>query len=522
MLGLTASQVVTQPDPWFSRVHSEDRTRVKAELDAHCRGETEHFETELRMLHEDGGFRWMLCRGLAIRNREGKALRVAGSLTDITEGKVADALTGLPNRLLFRDRLHHAIQRYLQDSPRTCAVLYLDVDNFKLINDSLGHSFGDELLMAVARRIENCMRSSETLVARLGGDEFAILVEGVTHGETVRAMAERIIESIARPFSFHGREVFTSTSIGIAIANGSGGGAEDLLREADTAMYQAKSQGRNRYQVFDPNMKERVTRRMELENDLRRAIERDELQLYYQPIIALATGEIFAFEALVRWQHPVHGLVNPEQFIFIAEETGLIVPLGRWVLDEACRQVAFWQQQGRAELTVSVNVSSRQLSNRDFLGEVSFVLERTAIPPHTLKLEITESTIMENPEAGAAMLSELRKLGVRVGIDDFGTGYSSLASLHRLPLDVLKIDRSFVMKMEESPENTAIVRTIMTLAESLRLAVIAEGIETKQQRDMLHAMNCTYGQGFLFSRPITSPLASELLQQDPFREPLPA
>lgn len=516
MLGLTTSRVTACPNQWFSRVHAEDQARVQAELESHCRGETPHFETEVRMLHEDGGFRWMLCRGLAVRDAGGKAVRIAGSLTDITEGKVADALTGLPNRLLFIDRLQRAIRRRRENNAHNFAVLYLDVDNFKLINDSLGHSFGDELLMAVANRVENCIRARETIVARLGGDEFAVLIEGIPSLDAVQLVADRVIYAISRPFIFHGREVYTSTSIGIAMAADQDGRAEDLLREADTAMYQAKARGRNCYQVYDPNMQEQVSRRLELEGDLRRALERTELQLFYQPIVNLSNGEIHGFEALVRWYHPTRGLVTPDNFIRVAEETGLIVPLGGWVLNEACRQVAEWQEQGYPELMVSVNVSSKQLAAAGFIDAVSMVLVSYAIPPHSLKLEITESAIMENPEAGAAMLSELRALGVCVGIDDFGTGYSSLASLHRLPLDVLKVDRSFVMKMHEAEENLAIVRTIVTLAQSLRLAVVAEGIETHEQCATLAQLGCQYGQGYLFSRPLEAQDADALMKQPPF------
>ncbi|MCA9149023.1 MAG: EAL domain-containing protein [Planctomycetales bacterium] len=505
MLGLSGASSTAKPEQWFTRVHPEDRQRVRQELDAHCAGHSEHFETELRMLHEDGGFRWMLCRGLAVRDAKGNAVRVAGSLTDITEGKVADALTGLPNRLFFLDRLQRAIRRLGSDEAQSgFAVIYLDVDNFKLINDSLGHSFGDELLMAVAHRIERCIRSSESLVARLGGDEFAILIESLPNTAAVEAIAVRIIEAISRPFAFHGREVFTSTSIGIAVCSDASSNAEDVLREADTAMYQAKSLGKNAYEVFDPDMKEQVTRRLEMEHDLRRALERNELRLYYQPIVRLQGNRIDAFEALVRWEHPQHGMISPEQFIPLAEETGLIVPLGSWVLHEACRQLAEWQQRGWHDLRVSVNVSSKQLTNRDFIDEVAHALHTFQVPAATLKLEITESAIMENPETGVEILRELRELGVRIGIDDFGTGYSSLASLHRLPLDVLKVDRSFVSKMVDSQENTAIVRTIMALAESLNLSVIAEGIETPEQHGTLGAMGCEYGQGYLFARPLPS------------------
>lgn len=514
MLGL-AGQVGNAPEEWLKRVHSEDRERVNTELAAHWRGDSPHFETELRMLHHDGNYRWMLCRGLAVRDMDGVAQRMAGSLTDITEGKVADALTGLPNRLLFLERVQRAMDRCRVSPEAKAAVLYLDIDNFKLVNDSLGHDAGDRLLLAVARRLESCLRLGETMVARLGGDEFTVLIERLQSQDDAVTIAERILEKLSLPFSQDGRDLFASASIGIAITSGRWSKAEDLLREADTAMYHAKTNGKSRYRLFDPTMQQVVSARLELESELRRALERDELLLHYQPIVDLRSGLLAGFEALVRWKHPRLGLVPPVDFIPIAEETGVIVQLGMWVLREACRQMAAWQAEfpNLGPLVINVNVSSKQLAQPDFVEMVGQAIREIGLDPSLVKLELTESAIMDNPEQGARMLEQLREQGVRVGIDDFGTGYSSLAYLHRLPLDVLKIDRSFVCKMLDSQENAAIVRTILALAQNLGLDVVAEGIEHDAEREQLAAMGCQYGQGYLFGRPLDRDTASTRLAE---------
>lgn len=524
MLGLADEDVSRSPECWLRRIHAEDRRRVEGELASHWRGETQHFETELRVLHQDGNYRWMLCRGLAVRDSQGVAQRMAGSLTDITEGKVADALTGLPNRLLFLERLQRAMDHCDQRGGFQFAVLYLDIDNFKLINDSLGHDVGDRLLLSVARRLEDCLRSGDTMVARLGGDEFTVLLERIRSDADAHIVAERILEKLSQPVVLDDREIFASASIGITVTSDRWHKAEHLLREADTAMYHAKAEGKSRYRVFDPSMQEEVSARLELENDLRRAVERNELWLQYQPIVELKSGRLTGFEALVRWQHPRLGLVSPVNFVPIAEETGIIVPIGWWVLREACQQIIQWKEQLPAigPLMISVNASSKQLSHPDCVQQVAQIIDETGIDPNDLKLELTESAIMDSPELGAQLLAKLRELGVRVGIDDFGTGYSSLAYLHRLPLDVLKVDRSFVSKMIDSQENAAIVRTILALAHSLDLDVVAEGIETDEQRAQLTAMGCEYGQGYLFGRPLDRCVAFELLQASLEADHLPS
>ena len=524
MLGIDENQVITSPEDWLSRIHSEDRPRAEAELEAHLKGETRHFEVELRMRHENGNYRWMLCRGLAVRDDGNDASRMAGSLTDITEGKVADALTGLPNRVLFLDRLQRCVDQFRRSATRF-AVLYLDLDNFKLVNDSLGHDIGDDLLISVARRLEESVRSCDAIVARMGGDEFTVLIENVGRPDAPVRVAKRINDAISAPFSLRGgREVFATISIGISCPSEEDICAEDLLREADTAMYDAKSRGKSTYQVFDPSMQQKVTARLELEGELRRALERSEFDLHYQSIVELKTARVVAFEALIRWRHPQRGPVSPGEFIPIAEETGLIVPIGQWVLREACRQMAKWNARcdNVDPLSVSVNVSSKQFSEGDLVDEVRSALTETGLAPANLKLEVTESAIMDNPTAGAEMLAAIRDLGVTIAIDDFGTGFSSLASLHCLPLDILKVDRSFVNKMLQSHENRGIVRTILTLADNFNFDVIAEGVETDDERQVLISMGCPFGQGFYFSRPLPLDQVESLHQQKHNIAPVPS
>ena len=513
MLGLGDTNIGHSIKFWFDRIHEEDLSRVQAELDLHLSGETDHFETEFRMLHNDGRYRWMLCRGLAVRDKSGRPQRMAGSLTDITEGKVADGLTGLPNRLMFLDRVQRCIEQSHRDSDRQFAILYVDIDNFKLINDSMGHEVGDQFLKSIGQRLENCVRSHDSVVARLGGDEFTVLLDNIHGVQEAQAVADRILEKFTVPFNLNGREVFSNASIGIAMSSDRCDTAEALIREADTAMYHAKSNGRANHTMFAPAMSEQITARLQLESDLRRAIERCEFVLHYQPIVALKSNEIMGFEALLRWEHPTLGLVPPVDFISIAEETGLIVPIGRWVLHEACRQTALWKSQftGCGHLFVTVNVSSRQLSDPNIIQDVTVAIDQTKMAASDVTLEITESTVMQ--QVGAELLQSLQESGVRIGIDDFGTGYSSLAYLHRLPLDLLKVDRSFVKGMEHSEENAAIVPTIVTLADNLSLDTIAEGVETHEQLQQLINIGCKYGQGFFFSRPLPAEQVSDLLQQ---------
>jgi diguanylate cyclase (GGDEF)-like protein/PAS domain S-box-containing protein len=437
----------------------------------------------------------------------------------LTQRAFHDPLTGLPNRLLFHDRIEQALARA---SRRRCLVglLYMDLDNFKLINDSLGHGVGDQLLVQVAGRLLACGRAEDT-VARLGGDEFVVLLDCVAGEADAGTVAENIARQFKRPFALEGRDVVVSVSIGVALGDASQDKAETLLRNADVAMYRAKSNGNGRFVVFDASMQTDALARLELENDLRRALNSNELRVYYQPIVRMQSRRLVEVEALVRWQHPTRGLIAPAEFIPMAEETGLIVPLGYWVLEQACRQAAEWQALSPLEplLVLSVNLSPRQFQQPDLDKEIIAILQRTGLVPSTLKLEITEGVIMEDVDRTITMLGKLKDIGVKLAIDDFGTGYSSLAYLKRLPLDVLKIDRSFVNGIGQNQEDTAIVRAILSLAKSLNLSVTGEGIETADQADLLNTMGCDHGQGYFFARPLVADGVTAMLEVDGQSQP---
>ena len=419
MLGWKENEIGHTPEEWFGRIHDADRVRVKEEIAAHQRGATSHFESEHRMLHHDGGFRWMLNRGLAIADASGKPLRMAGSQTDITERKVSDPLTGLPNRLLFIDRLGRLIKHAKRRTDDSFAILFLDLDGFKMINDSLGHLMGDQLLIGVANRLEKCLRSTDTVarlgesftVARLGGDEFTVLLDYLKNPDDAKKAADRLMKALAPPFVLGGKEVFTSVSIGIALSNSAYDEPEDMLRDADTAMYRAKSLGKARYEVFDADMRASVMARLQLETDLRGALERQEFRNYYQPIVALDTGQIVGFEALLRWQHPKRGLLGPEEFILVAEETGLIRELGWWNLQEACRQISVWRQGSSSsrDLIMSVNLSAKQFLQPNLVTDIRQLLLDLSLGPEALKLEVTESAVMADPSAAVEMLQRLSR-----------------------------------------------------------------------------------------------------------------
>ena len=515
MLGFHEAEIGDSPDEWFDRVHEADREKVRRCLADHLDGRTPHLEVEARMLHKDGVFRWMLTRGLMVRDESGRPLRMAGSQTDITEGKVADPMTGLPNRLLFMDRLSRLIAYGRRHPEALFAVLFVDLDGFKLINDSLGHAVGDQLLIGVANRLEASLRQSDTVtrldesftIARLGGDEFAILLNDLPDPSHATDVAERLLDELSHPFLVDEKELFSSMSIGIALSTLGYEHPEDYLRDADTAMYRAKALGKGRYVVFDANMRDLITQRLEIENDLRRALERREFRNYYQPIVSLECGTIVAFEALLRWQHPTRGLLEPADFIPVAEENGMIRELGWWALAEACRQIAMWRtlHPSFATLSMSVNLSVKQFVDPTFGERLEVLLRDCNLPPGTLKLELTESSIMSDSTAAVALLSQFKALGVRLAIDDFGTGYSSLSYLHRFPLDTLKIDRSFIDAIRTGEmEESMIARTIMPLAQHLGLEVVAEGVETEAQRAFLLEHGCDGAQGFLFGRPIAA------------------
>jgi diguanylate cyclase (GGDEF)-like protein/PAS domain S-box-containing protein len=533
MLGHDEQEVGSSADEWFRRVHPDDLLRVKTDLDRHLQGVTSHLETEARMRHKDGSYRWMLIRGEAVRDASGTPLRIAGSQTDITErkqveeelrrGAFYDSLTGLANRALFVDRLERCMTRAQRQTDYMFSVLFLDLDRFKVVNDSLGHQMGDRLLVAVAERLRTCLRSTDTVsmrsegphtVARLGGDEFTILLDEISSEEDTVRIAERIRTALSRPFEVDGQEVYTAVSIGIATYDGASTSAQELLRDADTALYRAKAGGRGRYEVFDKTMHTQAVSRLTLERDLRHAVEQEQFVVHFQPIVRLSTGKLTGFEALVRWEHPVRGLISPAEFIPVAEEMGLVVPIGWHVLREATRQVKAWQDHYRCDppLTVAVNLSSLQIRQADLVERVLEVLKETGLPPTSLELEITESALLQNDGHTLRVLSELKDAGIRLHMDDFGTGYSSLSYLTHFPIDVVKIDRSFITSLDTDAKHAELVNAILTMAQAMGMSVIAEGIESESQLDRLRELSCGYGQGFFFSKPVDAASVEELLR----------
>ncbi len=525
ILGHRGDEIGPHIETWLERVHPDDAERTRGELEDHIEGRTDHYENEHRVRHRDGTYRWVLVRGIAVRLGDGKPHRMAGSLTDITPRKnveeqlakdaLYDPLTSLPNRAFFTNLLERSTRRTRRRKGYRFAVLFLDLDRFKVVNDTLGHEMGDELLIGVGERLEKCLRPGD-VVARLAGDEFCILLEDIRDNSDATRVAERILEAMKAPFVLGGNRIFTNVSIGIATSESAAVGPEHLLRDADTAMYRAKSRGKGRFEVFDKAMHERAMAVLGLETDLRQALAEGQFRLMYMPVVSLDDGHITGFEALVRWEHPKRGLVPPSEFVPVAEETGLIVQLGRWVLWEACRQMTTWAErfEDHSDLSVSVNLSAKQLQQVDLVENVAEALRESGLDPKRLKLEIPEVVLMDDPEYSKQLVGQLNALGVEVFIDDFGTGYSSLAYLSHFNIDTLKIDRSLISNIGDRGSRAAVVNATIGLARDLGINVIAEGVETPEQLENLQNLRCGHGQGFRFSQPVDSKQAEELLKND--------
>ncbi|MFN8674172.1 MAG: EAL domain-containing protein [Candidatus Sericytochromatia bacterium] len=516
MLGYKESEINNTLNEWFLRVHPEDLANLKEFMNNGINAIQENFECEYRIKNFENNYIWMLCKTSTIKDKANNVIKIGGTQINVHKHKEKeqllekllknnshDLLTGLPNREYFVDKLEKSLAISKTNKNYLFSVMYIDIDRFKIINDSLGHSFGNILLVNFTRKIQNLLGTNDTL-SRLGGDEFAILFDNLEDTNQTIKIAEMIQRELRKPFIINEKEVFSNVSIGIAYNFSGNESPDEVLRASDIAMSKAKSLGKARYQIFDSSMQKNTVETFELETDLRHAIERDELKLYYQPIINLKTGKITGFEALVRWFNKNKGLIPSDIFIPIAEETGYIIKIGKWVFKEACKQLKIWNETLFKEnnITININISSRQFSHPRLVDHIYEIINGVGIEPNKIKIEITESSIMDNVEQSRKMLEKLQEIGLQIQIDDFGTGYSSLSYLHRFPVNNLKVDKSFVSKMSISDDNLEIVKTIIMLAKNLNLKTTAEGIETKEQLNKLRELNCEYGQGYYFSRPI--------------------
>ena len=522
VFGRSMVELIANPNLLREMVHPDDKKEVqKSQELLLIKG---HQDIEYRIIWPNGEIHWIQVRTRVIRDSKGNPSRFNSIASEITERKLIqaqlehdalyDELTGLPNRTLFTERLNQAIERSNKDFNYCFAVLFLDLDQFSIVNDGLGHLSGDFLLMEVANRLRQCQCEGDTL-ARLRGDEFVILADNINKVDEAIALNDTIRRAFSPPVAFEDREIFVTFSVGIAMNGGEHHYKESsvLLHDADTAMYRAKARGQGGYEVFRPEMRAQVVRRLQMESDLRHAIKNADLSIYYQPIISLDDGQLQSIEALVRWQHPQKGAISPVDFIPLAEETGLVREMDYWVLNNACRELRQWQQlhSSLSKLSVNVNLSANHFSHRGLIESVDRILQETGLDASCLKLEVTESAVIKNPQSAARLLQQLRERGVQVCLDDFGTGYSSLSYLNSLPFNVLKIDRSFIKKLSATTGSNEILKAIIQLGSNLKMNVVAEGVETDEQLDQLRDLNCPYAQGFWFSRPIDSQSMTKLL-----------
>jgi diguanylate cyclase (GGDEF)-like protein/PAS domain S-box-containing protein len=526
LLGCDASVMSNAPSQWLDRVDEAYRDKLESALQQHIEHRTEALDLELKMHHDAGDVVWVLCRAVAVRDSAGRAVRLAGSLADITELKQTqeqlqwlashDAMTGLANRALFTQRVQQAIERRDREPDYQFAILTLDFDRFKLVNDTLGHEVGDALLKSIAQRM-TALLSEQDVAARFGGDEFAIFVDAIDGPEMAQDLAQRLLDAFEQPHQLENNRLISTASIGVINSDLGHDSAQTLLRDADAAMYQAKSEGKGTYRFFDRDLQAEAVARIALERQLWAGEYDAQFALRYQPILSLQDGQPKMFEAMLRWHHPAYGEVAPDRFIQIAEESGSIVPLGRWVLQRACEQLARWRStHDRAGCTgMAVNISKRELVAPGFEQHLAQVLETAALPAEALTLEVTESSVMDDREAVINRLHRLRAMGVNLALDDFGTGHSSLSCLHHFPIDILKIDRSFVWQMEDSHAFSAVIHAVVSLAHTLNLSVVAEGIENDAQLVQLQAMEAAYGQGFYFARPVPADEAVRQFEASP-------
>lgn len=521
LLGYSKEELQTKN--FRSVIHSDDLGETLVKIQELFDGLINSFQMETRYYKKDGETIWVLASASVIRAEDGAARHLVFQIQNISDRKIAedqiryaafhDSLTGLPNRTLLSDRMSISVERAKRSKDYKFAGLFIDLDRFKVVNDSMGHEMGDKLLIELSKRLKSCVRAVDT-VSRLGGDEFAVLLDGIENENIAVEISERIQEHLRQPFDLDGQEFFTSASIGIAFSTLGYNNPEDILRDADTAMYRAKGNGKARYEIFDRGMHSRAVELLRLENDLRQAIEKGEIVPHFQPIVLLPSGFISGFEALARWQHPERKLVSPADFIPLAEETGLIVPLGMQIFKESCRQLRLWQQMfpRKTPLTMSINLSGRQFAQKDLVEEIGKLIRDAEIEPDSIRIEVTESVVMDNAVSAIDILKKLKSIGVQLSIDDFGTGYSSLSYLHRFPFDILKIDRSFVSRMAHDKDSRSIVETIIALAGKLDKRVVAEGVETERDKEILSDLACQYAQGYLFSKPLDSSGAEEFLR----------